>query len=460
MTQVSDYFTKYSMTDTYRDHDVHGLYADGTQTPSNVTLGAWMIYNTKDTFYGGPTYSDLTVDGLLYNIMMSNHHGNTCPNITSGFDRTWGPSIYYFNKGAAGQSVSTGLNALRKDAAQYATTTYNAQFYDDIASYVSGYVPTSGRGNWSTTIKLPTGASNTIAILSAPGYDFQDNAYDTKAYQYWANVSSTGAVEIDRVKAGTYRLTCYASGIFGDFVYAKNITITAGKKTTTPTITWTAESAGTELWRIGTPDKSAGEFKHGYARDTTRSDNIPEYRLYWGAHDFVSDFPNGVSYTIGTSTPANDFNYVHWSVFGGSYTRPSLVSTTAVSNWTVNFDLTAAQIQSMTTATLTIQFAAVSGESGNEDVGTRKYSSLPYNVAINGYQLDTFKAPYWHSSSCAIRSGIICFGVRNKWTFPVSKLSSSATNKLVLSMPNNPTEGGVTISSLSVMYDALRLEVA
>lgn len=65
VTETADYFTKYSMTDTYRDHDVHGLVADGTRTADNSTYGAWMVYNTKDTFYGGPTYSELTVDGLV-----------------------------------------------------------------------------------------------------------------------------------------------------------------------------------------------------------------------------------------------------------------------------------------------------------------------------------------------------------------------------------------------------------
>lgn len=49
--QVSRYFTKYAMSDNWRHHDVHGLFADGTLTPKNDTFGAWMIMNTKDTYF-------------------------------------------------------------------------------------------------------------------------------------------------------------------------------------------------------------------------------------------------------------------------------------------------------------------------------------------------------------------------------------------------------------------------
>jgi len=34
---------------------------------------------------------------------------------------------------------------------------------------------------------------------------------------------------------------------------------------------------------------------------------IDQYRQYWGAYDFATDFPSGVNYTIGTSDPAKDW---------------------------------------------------------------------------------------------------------------------------------------------------------
>lgn len=65
--QESDYFTKYTFSDTWRDHDVHGMYSDGTTSDDNSTFGAWLVMNTKDTYYGGPLHSDLIVDGIVYN---------------------------------------------------------------------------------------------------------------------------------------------------------------------------------------------------------------------------------------------------------------------------------------------------------------------------------------------------------------------------------------------------------
>lgn len=47
------------------------------------------------------------------------------------------------------------------------------------------------------------------------------------------------------------------------------MTVKAGK-TTTLNLKWSAESAGKELWRIGTPDKTSGEFANGFERDLTK----------------------------------------------------------------------------------------------------------------------------------------------------------------------------------------------
>lgn len=66
--QTSDYFTKYTFQDTWRDHDVHGLFADGSTSPpetNGAAFGAWQVMNTKDTYFGGPTHSDLVVVSSL-----------------------------------------------------------------------------------------------------------------------------------------------------------------------------------------------------------------------------------------------------------------------------------------------------------------------------------------------------------------------------------------------------------
>lgn len=85
--QFSDYFTKYTFSDSWRDHSAHGLFG----TNGSATFGAWFVMNTIDTYFGGPLHSDLTVDEIVYNYIVSNHHGDQTPNITDGFDRTFGP---------------------------------------------------------------------------------------------------------------------------------------------------------------------------------------------------------------------------------------------------------------------------------------------------------------------------------------------------------------------------------
>lgn len=251
----SDYFTKYTFSTTWRDQAVHGMYADGSRGVDDgveaSAFGSWLVMNTKDTYFGGPTWSDLTVDGIVYNYIVSNHHGDQAPNMTTGFDRTFGPFYYHFNRGPAGEE--DGWRALRDEAVRFADSTWNAPFYDDIAAKVPGYAPTSARGGWRATVDIPEGASRPIAILSAAGWDYKDNSQNVKAYQYWADVDvETGEVEIERVKAGTYRLTVYADGIFGSHVQ-EGVVVEAGSTTDSGEIRWVPESAGRELWRIGTP---------------------------------------------------------------------------------------------------------------------------------------------------------------------------------------------------------------
>ncbi|KAG8681213.1 hypothetical protein FRC11_001418, partial [Ceratobasidium sp. 423] len=181
------------------------------------------------------------------------------------------------------------LETLRADAEKLADPTWNAAFYDDIAEHIPNYVQSK---NQSTE--------------SVSGYDFQDNEVDTKAYQYRGDIKSDGSIEIPRVKAGNYRLTAYADGIFGQYTQDN---ITAKARIVDPVVVkanWKEESAGKELWRLGTLDKTAGEFLRGFAYDPNKTHHPEDYRIYWGYYDFPTDFPNGVNFTIGRSDISKD----------------------------------------------------------------------------------------------------------------------------------------------------------
>jgi rhamnogalacturonan endolyase len=66
--ETNRYFTKYSFADTWMDHVAHGLFGESSST-SNGTWGSWLVMWNRETYYGGPLHSDLTVDGIVYDYM-------------------------------------------------------------------------------------------------------------------------------------------------------------------------------------------------------------------------------------------------------------------------------------------------------------------------------------------------------------------------------------------------------
>ncbi|KAJ5433967.1 Glycoside hydrolase-type carbohydrate-binding [Penicillium cf. griseofulvum] len=432
-TQFSEYFTKYSFSNQWRNNSVHGLYADGS-TSNGATYGAWLVMNTK-----GPLHSDLTVDGIVYNYIVSNHHGEGTPNITNGFDRTFGPQFYLFNGGKG----SASLQELRSEAEELANPHWNSAFYDSIAKHVVGYAPSSQRGSIKGTVKLPKGAVRPIAILTVDGQYFQDNSAAPSSYQYWTDLNQDGSFSIDRVKEGKYRLTVYAEGIFGDFV-RDGIIIRAGKQTALRD-TWKQE-----------------EFRRGNARDPTHPLHPPEYLIYWGAYDWRADFPDGVNYTVGTSDPATDLHTAHWSVFGPT-AKDSHVEYDTTYDWNIHFTLSSKQLHKRKTATLTLQLAAAKTAAGNTDVWNpaEPYNILSLESYINNHDDPlTLTVGFNQSSSCIVRSAVSCYQVGSRMEFPADWLHVG-DNVLRLHLPFNATDTETAIlpATVYVQYDAIRLEV-
>jgi rhamnogalacturonan endolyase len=292
--------------------------------------------------------------------------------------------------------AGTEILESRADALQFADPSWNTDFYDSIAQYIPNYVTTSERGSFKLQASLPDNAKNAIAVLTQNGVDFQDNVQDTTAYQYWAEIDFTGAATIPRIKAGTYRLTIYAEGVFGDYIQ-DGVVITAGAEQSA-SATWDEESAGTEVFRIGTPDKSSGEYKHGYALDKTHPRQPEQYRIYWAVYDFVDEFPDGVSFKVGEDDVATDLNYVHWSVFGGygnSLRNETYDGNGNVNNWTISFDLDQAQYENTTQGIFTVQLAGAKTAAGNTDVynASEPHSNLKYTVNVNGQDLEPWVIP-------------------------------------------------------------------
>ncbi|KAI8804405.1 rhamnogalacturonan lyase [Cladochytrium replicatum] len=455
----SEYFTKYQFSADYGTNLARGLYSDGTKT-NGTAYGAWLVLNTKDTYFGGPTRSDLAVDGSIYNKYSTTHYGGRTPKQYQGWERTWGPQFLYFNSGK-GKSLSE----LRNDAEKLAFPEWNARFYDDIARYVPGYFPTSSRGNITGTISLQNpsvlnvlSGDLTWVVLSQNGVRFPDNVGDSKARQYFikAKVATDGLTatfNITRVVAGTYRLTVYSLGIFGEYVQDSIVVTAGGSKSLS--VKWVAESHGQELWRIGQPDFSSGEFRNGYELDLSKSLHPEKYRNYWGAWDFPTDFPNSVNYTVGKSDWSRDWNYIHWAMFGPSYTRKT--ASFGVNKWKIHFNL-AHQPDPSSNFTLTIQLAGAKGSviSSNSTDGKGTYigtnnTNIAIAVSINNSTAPSF---VWgidagFSSSCGVRSQVSCYTLRQLFAFS-GKVLVVGWNWIELALPYGETS--------YVQYDALRLE--
>lgn len=83
-------------------------FADGTQTPDNSTYGAWLVMNTKETYFGGPLHSDLMVDGIVYNyvsLLLRVLQDTATDMITDRFKPSWRPD----RKNISGLCLSFGL---------------------------------------------------------------------------------------------------------------------------------------------------------------------------------------------------------------------------------------------------------------------------------------------------------------------------------------------------------------
>jgi rhamnogalacturonan endolyase len=265
------------------------------------------------------------------------------------------------------------------------------------------------------------------------------------------------------VKAGTYRLTVYADDIFGWFIQ-DNVIISATASSNL-SFKWTPESAGKEVWRIGTPDKSAGEYKHGYAPDTSKPLQPEQHRIYWANWDFPTDFPHGVEFRIGESKESEDFNYIHWSWFPGyaNYLRAEPYYDN-VNNWTIQFNLSNSQLAISQTATFTVDLAGAKTANGNNKwaiLANEKYSNVPYTVAVNGKDVETWTIPSYRSGSCGVRSGVVCQNFGHKFVFKTALLKEGV-NQMVLSLPFNATdtETSVLPGVIYIQYDALRLELS
>jgi len=337
-----------------------------------------------------------------------------------------GPSFYYVNTG-------TSADAIWTDAKNKASSLASAWPYDWMTN--SLYPLKAQRGSLKGTVSTKVATSGGWAILAEAGLTSWRPDWQNKNYNFWSQLDSTGNFLIENIIAGTYDLYVWIPNQFPTGKVS-NVVITANQVTTLSSIaltdanrcTLTGGSTRTTLWQIGVPDHSSGEYKHG-----------DDYH-HWGMwQSYTKDFPNGVTYNIGSSTERNNWNYVQ-----------PLVSTTAgavdKNTWTVNFNVSSLSSLQGTNACLTIGTASNYAGEVHNDYGL--------NITINGNAIGRLTQS---SESALVRVGIE--GVYSLYSYPVRLTDLKATsNVMTLLLQATISTPQQYMPNAGLMYDFLLLE--
>ena len=503
-----EFITKYDYAGFEYLHQAHGLYGPAA---SGVTYGVWTVLPKLETFVGGPTKQDLWFTENIDMIeAQSNHELNqfnmsTGPGVAS--NRLFGP--YYIHINTLGQAYNQGGNALASQADMYADA-ISAEAglvnqYDNVAPLVAaGYVASTGRGSVSIQMNNVIGAPHTAwAVLSDPNTNFQ---YTNQGMQYWADISQNGTATITGVAPGTYRLSVYVLGQWGEY-RQDGIVVTANNPTTVAAATFVPETftnvngtaSGETVFTIGTADRSSHEFLHGHNTTTGNDD-----REFWGNWNYWQDFQanqGAVVYyatAVGSIPATNDltkWNYVHWG--SGSYVPGTNPPTTATGSGSFHPGLYAGVFNSSDDTTdgyagypgqqysgvagvgaesaIPTYVSTLSNAEGTNGVDTsipawQVYFATPPDIAnygsgyaqlsvamacdygsnvvnLNGHQLIWSRANY---SDCFIRSGLSGYTEWYVMEFPASDLNQT---------PGGSNEITISVTQEGLEDDAWRLEL-
>jgi hypothetical protein len=461
------FYTKYDYSSYEYLHRAHGVYGG--------TMAAWMALPSQDTLTGGPTKQDLIFTGnLLIMEAYSNHLDNQMTfNVPYGdiMRRLYGPFYLHFNAFTAAYPTAASLYAESLSAADHIKLAYDGE--TELLN--NGYTPSTKRGEVDLLVQGAGGISlnRAWAVLSDEGTDFQ---YGHAGAEYWQNIDPRGMTTFKNVVPGTYRVSVYVLGQFGELRF-DGLKVSA-RRPRRLTLNFTPETFGPAppIWNIGTPDRSSREFLHGtvsqpvdldpaYSDEYTfqRGASIQDDRQYWGNWNYWADFAANAGAVVYYATPIGNnpatddltkWNYNQWRnfdphLYGGIYNStddttdgyqyicPSYAGdcvTAVVPDWQVHFAASAAQQGQGRYVVLSVGLAATE-------------SNL--TVSLNGHPL------VWHgfnlkNADAAVRSG---FSGTYQWAvfqWDTSQLNPPGQDNVVTFHVDH-TQG--------VMYDALRLEI-
>jgi rhamnogalacturonan endolyase len=393
------------------EHFVHGWAS------RKENVGVWILYGSNESRNGGPTKQHNTTHGgpTLLHILFCGHYGSGGVDVKAGQEwrQIYGPWMLYVNTGSS-------VDAMWGDAKKKASVEKAAWPYSWMKNDL--YPLESARGAVTGTLRIadpqdskasPANAWVGLAQPLSSGLEWQKQGKD---YQFWVRADNKGHFSIPHVRAGTYTLYAFVDGVMDEYS-RDGITIESGRTVDMGTLGWTPKRFGRQLWQIGTPDRTAKEFRHG-----------DDYRK-WGLWlEYPKDFPNDVNFTIGKSVEAKDWNY--------SQMTREVDGLHAGTKWRINFDIKDMPARPEGEAVLRI---AIAGAQNSDVVVTLN------DVAIGR------TGRLW-SDNAMVRAGIHGQYGEKDFRFKASLLKKG-TNTIIL---NQRVDGTMMIN---VMYDCIRMEV-
>jgi rhamnogalacturonan endolyase len=388
------------------DHFVHGWMG------SKSHLGCWVVDGSTEDHNGGPTKQHNTAHfgQVLLKILTCGHYGAAPVELTKGqeWQKLYGPWMLYVNEGATKDALWADANA--RAAAQRAAWPY-AWLKHPLYPQAQDRGTVMGRLEVRDPQDARASSANAWVGLAEPSPDWQQQSTN---YQYWVHADAAGNFSIPNVRAASYTLYAFTNGVMDEF-RRDQVVVKKGETTALEALEWTPIRHGRQLWQIGTPDRTAKEFRHG-----------DDYREYGLPAKYPAEFPNDVLFTIGKSSERTDWNYAQPNVEReGKWVGPT---------WTVLFDMAAA---GKGRATLDLAIAAANNAS--------------VTVAVNGKAVGA--TPMLPHDNAMIREGIHGQYALVKIPFD-GALLKTGENKVTLTLHAG------TGNLKNVMYDAVRLELA
>jgi rhamnogalacturonan endolyase len=421
---ANHYECKYDYSADIGDIDAWGW----SSTQKNI--GVWMTAPSKEYYPGGPMKRELICHAtpVMLNMFGGTHYGTGGDGtIAAGEDwqKIYGPFLIYCNK--VPKSTFNAAMALWQDAKLQAKKEQAQWPYSWFTE--AKYIKATGRGTVTGKLLIndpdhPSVANIWVGVAIPPSSvkgstDFQ---LWSKNYQFWVRTDVKGNFTIPNVLPGVYNMYAFGPGVAGQMTRKAYATVTAGETAALGNVNWTPERIAATVWEIGVPDRTAKEFKHG--NDWWMGGTWPS--LNWAKFmDYNNEFPNDITYTIGKSNWATDWNFV----------QPYLKGDSTPPEWKVKFDLVT---------------EPTAGSNASLYVAVASAFAAPLYIKVNGTDITGKPSGinFPNPSNAVIRKGIHGAFGDLRFTFPAGLLHSG----------NNEISFIIRRPGGDIQYDYIRLE--